>query len=442
VTVYILPDALKGEVRDEMQDNPARFITIDDFRPKYLEYFKVLRTALATALKEPHSLIPGSPLTGGAMADFMPRFADAINSQAALNVPSLFQASRNDAVNRALTKLKSDFTVNVDKSSSQAAIPTVDFSRTIDKQITLLLTDVEISLSYMPPEVIRKLRVDAAEILKPVKENALAVNLLKLRSMALSMLKTVEGSLEATMRTQFPPEKLTVTKLDLDSSWSSLQSLAIGKYEADVSSLDPSCAPEGWRAELTKALEAQKAVLDAGYASFWARYLDSASSKALDTLRAALDDLVAKTAAGDSSAWEAGQLTAMDTAKSSFKSVLSREYLGTESMTAQKNFDAEVESTAKTRQALWAKHDSEVLDELNRKLKKQQFVYSTRLADSLLPERQPPAYDAIVNAQVERVSTAWLLAFVRLLADERCPECPRKLHHPQQGRITNWSRYA
>jgi hypothetical protein len=40
VTVYILPDALKGEVRDEMQDNPARFITIDDFRPKYLEYFR------------------------------------------------------------------------------------------------------------------------------------------------------------------------------------------------------------------------------------------------------------------------------------------------------------------------------------------------------------------------------------------------------------------
>jgi hypothetical protein len=55
VAVYILPDALKGEVRDQMQDNPSRFITIDGFRPKYLEYFKLLRTDLATALKEPHS---------------------------------------------------------------------------------------------------------------------------------------------------------------------------------------------------------------------------------------------------------------------------------------------------------------------------------------------------------------------------------------------------
>jgi hypothetical protein len=159
------------------------------------------------------------------------------------------------AINRALTKLKSNFTVNIDKSSTQATIPSVDLSRMIDKQIALLLTDAEISLSYMPPEILRKLRVDAAEILKPIKENALAVNLLKLRSLALSMLKALEGNLEATMRAQYPPEKLSVAKTDLDSSWSSLQSLMIGKYEADVSSLDPTCAPDNWRAELTKALE-------------------------------------------------------------------------------------------------------------------------------------------------------------------------------------------
>jgi hypothetical protein len=170
-------------------------------------------------------------------------------------------------------------------------------------------------------------------------------------------------------------------------------------------------------------------VLDAGYASFWTRYLDTASSKALDTLRTALDDFVAKTAAGDSSAWDAGQLTAMDNAKSYFKNVLSREYLGAESASAQKSFDAEVESPAKTRQALWAKHDSEVLDELNRKLKKQQFAYSTRLADSLLPERQPPAYDAIVNPQSERVSTA-RLSDVYLSADEQFPRMSSRSSSP------------
>lgn len=184
VSVYILPDALKGEVRDEMQDNPNRFITIDDFRPKYLEYFKVLRTGLATALTEPHSIAPGSALTGGAMADFMPKFADAINAQESLNVPSLFETSRNEAINRALTKSKADFAVNLDKFAKQDAKPTADLSRVIDSDMARQLLDVELSLSYMPQEILKKLRVDAAEVLKPIKDSALAVNFLKLQSIA------------------------------------------------------------------------------------------------------------------------------------------------------------------------------------------------------------------------------------------------------------------
>jgi hypothetical protein len=404
VTVSLLPDALKGEVRDEMADNPSRFITIDDFRPKYLEHFKVFRTALANALKEPHSLVPGAPLTGGAIADFMPNFADAINAQAPLNAPSLFETSRNDAINRALTKLKADFTKNIDKSSAQDAKPTADLSRIIDGQMTLLLADMEISLSYMPPEILKKLRSDGIEAVKPIKDNALGVNFLKLQSMAVLSLQSVKRSLETTMRANFPPEKLAVSKTDLENSWETLQTSIIGKYETETSGLDPKCAPDGWQAELGVALAAQKTVLDAGYASFWEKFIQDASLKELDALRTALDDLVSQTAAGDSAAWEAGQLTATDVAKSSFKNTLSREYKGPDVTAARKTFETDVDSVARTRQALWAKRDQDILEELGRRLKRQQNAYSTRLSDSLVPERQPPAFDEVVNSKTERVS--------------------------------------
>jgi hypothetical protein len=392
-------------VRDEMQDNPSRFITIDDFRPKYLEYFKVFRTSIAKALVEPHSLVPGADLTGGAMADFMPRFADAINSQEPLNVPSLFETSRNDAINRALTKLKADFTTNLDKYAQQDGKPTADLSRTIDSEVALQLRDMELSLSYMPPEVMKKLDADAKDILKPIKDNTLAVNFLKLQSTATMKLRAVTSSLETTMRTAFAPEKLAVSKANLDNAWNTLQNTVAGKFEADCNSLDPKCAPENWRQEIIKAFDAQKAVLDAGYSSYWSSFVDNASLTVMADLRTSFENLTKSTAAGDSAAWQAGQLTAVDTAKTSFKTIISRDYLGPDASAVRQAFDAEVDSTAVTRQALWAKHDQDVLDELNRKLTKAQAVYETRLSDSLTPERQPPAFEVVVDPKLDRVST-------------------------------------
>jgi hypothetical protein len=65
----------------------------------------VLRRRLAEALKTPRELFPGQPLTGGAVADFMPLFTDAINKPEPLNVPTIFEASQNQAI----AKVKLDF---------------------------------------------------------------------------------------------------------------------------------------------------------------------------------------------------------------------------------------------------------------------------------------------------------------------------------------------
>lgn len=192
------------------------------------------------------------------MADFMPRFADAINSQEPINVPSLFETSRNDAINRALTKLKADFTTNLDRFAQQDGKPTADLSRTIDSEVALQLRDMELSLSYMPPEIMKKLDTDAKDILKPIKDNTLAVNFLKLQSTATMKLRAVTSSLETTMRTTFPPEKLAVSKANLDNAWNTLQTTVAGKLKQTVTVWIPSVHPKIGARRLSRPLMHRK----------------------------------------------------------------------------------------------------------------------------------------------------------------------------------------
>jgi hypothetical protein len=105
IQVFVLPDKLKEEARDALSDGTKDILLPDDFQPKYHESFSVLRRRLAEALKTPRELFPGQPLTGGAVADFMPLFTDAINKPEPLNVPTIFEASQNQAI----AKVKLDF---------------------------------------------------------------------------------------------------------------------------------------------------------------------------------------------------------------------------------------------------------------------------------------------------------------------------------------------
>jgi hypothetical protein len=112
-----------------METNPDRFLTLQDFRPKYLQYFKTLRTGLSNILGAPHQIVPKVPLTGGAIADFVPNFAEAINSKEPLNVPSIFESSRNDAINRGLTKFRQDLNKNMDELAKEDGKPAAALSR-------------------------------------------------------------------------------------------------------------------------------------------------------------------------------------------------------------------------------------------------------------------------------------------------------------------------
>jgi hypothetical protein len=142
ISVFILPDnQIKQEVIGEMAENPARFLTMQDFRPKYLDYFAKFRAGLSEVLKAPHQLVPKTPLTGAAMADFVPAFAAAFNSQEPLNIPSIFEASRNQALNRAVAKFQRDLTVNTNAYAAQPGVPTTQLTRVNIPHISRTMDD-------------------------------------------------------------------------------------------------------------------------------------------------------------------------------------------------------------------------------------------------------------------------------------------------------------
>lgn len=124
----IYPQTLTARVEAMIKDKNLS-ITLQDFEDRYMDYFGKLRNGLSEILKTPHQLVPNTPLSGGAMADFVPTLAAAINSQEPLNIPNIFQASQNEAINKALIKFKSDLGTNMDGRAHEEGKATAAFSR-------------------------------------------------------------------------------------------------------------------------------------------------------------------------------------------------------------------------------------------------------------------------------------------------------------------------
>ncbi|KAF7872337.1 hypothetical protein EAF04_003260 [Stromatinia cepivora] len=147
IEVFILPDSLKSEARDDLADGIKDFILLTDFTLKYLEYFKLLRDGLSKALVSPRELTTRVPLTGGTIADFMPSFADAINRSQPLNLPSIFELSQNNALNKVQITFTNALSIVSDSILSDPVLSTQLLFTRFDSNATLLLSQLANSIS-------------------------------------------------------------------------------------------------------------------------------------------------------------------------------------------------------------------------------------------------------------------------------------------------------
>ncbi|KAL8289404.1 hypothetical protein RB597_001151 [Gaeumannomyces tritici] len=406
IKVCILPDRLKSDARDALSDGTKKFLLLSDFEPKYLEYFKVLRNALSRALVTPRELTKGTPLTGGAIADFMPSFADAINKQEPLNLPSIFEAAQNEAVNKAQVEFTNSLTASVASRLQDEAKPTQMLSSFFDTDVSILLTQLAKTLSYMPPDVIQKAQGQASQSAEPTRKNLLDTNLSRVRALLASALTAAIKSIPAQIQAAFPADNVRASPTDIDSRLGAISTKLAAELKAKGDTFDPSCLPDKYADAIRQAVDIQRTSINERAGTAWAVWAADVNKSLMTTLLGGLAGLTTTTKVGESKVYTKKAAALVDTAKADFTRRLDAEYAWADRDAQKLQFTAAAEAAAKTQQALWEANDDEVRGALAALASRLQASYQIQLQDSLQPKIEPPSYSAITDPSPIRARLA------------------------------------
>ncbi|KAI4204161.1 MAG: hypothetical protein LQ350_001352 [Teloschistes chrysophthalmus] len=397
IQVYILPDQLKEESRDALADGTKSFLLLDDFRPKYLEYFKILRAGLSQALVKPRQLTKGVPLTGGALADFMPQFAAAINKAEPLNIPSIFEAAQNGAINKAINTFSASLGKSLDARLAEDPRPTVMLGNLIEGDITLLLTQLASTLSYMPRATVQKAQDEARGQSATPKSSALTVNLTRVKGVMATKLNTSITSMGTSVDALFQNSAGQVTAAEAEGQLSNIESQNVASFQQSGNYYDPQSFPNGWRQAFTDALANLKPSAWARIKTAWAQYVSKVKTAKMQALTDSLITLGEQKAAGEGNAYANEALTRTQTVIGEFNDTMDQGYRWTDKDDQKTQFATAAENSAKTRRALWEQNDTAVRAQLTALTQRLELQYDIKLQDALVPQVEPAAYSTITD---------------------------------------------
>ncbi|KAI4101415.1 MAG: hypothetical protein LQ339_005064 [Xanthoria mediterranea] len=397
IQVYLLPDQLKEDSRDALADGTKQFLLLDDFRPRYLEYFKLLRTGLSQALVQPRELTKGIPLTGGALADFMPQFAAAINKAEPLNIPTIFEAAQNGAVNKAINAFSVALTTSLDARLAEVPRPTVMLGNLIEGDITLLLTQLRSAISYMPRATVQKAQDEAREQSTTPKSSALAVNLTRIQGVMASKLNTLIGGMGSSVSCLFQDMDGLVSPAQADAQFNSLESDYVTQFQKSGNYYDPLSFPDGWRQAFSDALAAHKPSAWVRIVAAWALYVSRLRTHKIRGLTNSLVVLGQENAVGEGNTYANQTLTLTENVIEEFNGIMDQGYHWTDKADQKTQFVLMAENAAKTRRALWEQNETAVRTQLAALIQRLLLQYDIKLQDALIPQVEPPAYLTITD---------------------------------------------
>lgn len=397
IQVYILPDQLKEDSRDALADGTKMFLLLDDFRPKYLEYFRILRTGLSQALVQPRELTKGGPLTGGALADFMPQFAAAINKAEPLNIPSIFEAAQNGAINKAINAFSVALTTSLDTRLLEDAKPTVMFGNLVEGDITLLLTQLASTISYMPRESVQKAQDEARAQSVTPKSSALAVNFTRIKGIMATKLNTMIGGMGSHVDSLFQDIGGQVSPAEAEAQFSSIESFYVTALQNSGNYYDPLSFPDGWRQAFTDTLATLKPPAMTRVVTAWAKYVSRVKTGKMKSLTDTLVSLGQKKGVGEGNAYANEALARTELVIQDFNDFLDQGYRWTDKADQKAQFATAAENAAKTRRALWDQNDTAVRAQLATLTQRLLLQYDIKLQDALAPQVEPPAYSTITD---------------------------------------------
>lgn len=397
IQVYLLPDQLKEDARDQLADGTKQFLLLDDFRPKYLEYFKLLRAGLSQALVQPRELTKGIPLTGGALADFMPQFAAAINKAEPLNIPSIFEAAQNGAINKAISAFSVALTTSLDAQLGEQPIATVMLGNLIERNITVLLAQLASTLSYMPQATVQQAQNEARQQSATPTASALAVNLTRLKGVMATKVNEAIGGIASEIEIMFQGLEAQVSQAEAEAQLSSMETFKVSSLQRTGDYYDSQSFPDGWRQAFTDAVNALKPALWVKIAAAWAKWATNFKSGRMQYLTELLLDLGKSKGVGEANAYANESLTRAQGVKDEFDELVDSYYRWNDKADLKAQFANAVDNAAQTRRALWEQNDAAVRTQLATLTERLQLLYDIKLQDSLVPQVEPAGYSIVTD---------------------------------------------
>ena len=412
IQVFILPDKLKEEARDALSDGTKKFLLLDDFQPQYHQFFSVLRHRLAEAVKTPRELFPNQSLTGGAVADFMPLFTDAINKSEPLNVPTIFEASQNEAIAKAKLGFMTALSRVTEGYTGEEPKPTQMLARLFDNDVALLLAQIAVTLSYMPATVVKRVQGECGELAQPPKDALLAANLTRLKALMaaalLSSLDLLNQNIELKIGQSAggPTPSFLVPRGRVDATIQEVLAASKGTLKSKGDAYDPASMPENWEQTLSTAAEAKKTDLVARVAQAWMAWAAQASQEGLDTLTASLVELGKQIKLGEPEAYNTAAVAVLDKSKRALETKLVSEYAGTDQQAIQAKFATSGESIVAMQEALRAKSRDAVFKQLMRLEDIIEVEYKEQLRRAVEPGVEPLDFTLVTTEKAAMVSWA------------------------------------
>ncbi|KAK4200817.1 hypothetical protein QBC40DRAFT_325923 [Triangularia verruculosa] len=380
IRVIILPNKVKQEALDALESGRKKFLLLDDFLPVYHQYFATLRRTLSECLKTPRELTPDRPLSGGATADFMPLFVDAINKSEPLNIPSIFEAARKEAIAKAKLAFSSGLShITEGYTNDQEPKPTSMLITLFDKDVGVLVGQVAVTLS-MSSTVAQQAQKECTEQLAaPARDALVAANMTRLKSLLAAALIASLTQLNDGIDSKFseidsrliPGEKVgTVVQEVLTVVTAAL------KTKAEF--YDPAAMPEKWNETLAAAAES---ITQVGRA--WAAWATQVKDQCLNELTAALVKLNAEVELGDDDQYKSKAALLFSESKRTFENKLSSEYAG--------------ETILEMQQGIRNQNRDTVLEQLRQLKSIIELDYKEQLRQAVTPNVEPVDFTTATN---------------------------------------------
>ncbi|TGO11294.1 hypothetical protein BTUL_0113g00240 [Botrytis tulipae] len=397
IQVFILPDSLKSEARDALADGVKDFILLTDFTPKYLEYFKLLRDGLSQALVSPRELTKGVPLTGGTIADFMPSFADAINRSQPLNLPSIFEQSQNNALNKVQIDFANSLSVVSDTILRDPTLSTQLLSIKFDSSVNLLLSQLASAISYMPVDIVRAAQNTASNSTAAVKADLIATNLNRIKTLMSTTLTNLVGSIGDELSKVFPTSSILQSPTDIDNAFTTLFNTLSSTFKTKGDMYDPKALPDKYEATIQSALDLHKSGIQSKAASSWGVWATDLSQASIKTLTETLVTLGRNTQVGNDNQYNTSASSACNTAKSDFRQKLDNEYLWSDKQGKKDLFATAADNTMATQKAIWLSNEAEIKASLNVIFDSLKQTFVMKLQNSIVPLYEPEPFETITN---------------------------------------------